>query len=340
MSKKEIKELLGKFLRENYSVYDNLEIKDFKHITEGWETHVYSYKQVFEKDHMKISENRILRIYPGKDSYYKSKKEFNVIKKLYELKYAVPEVYILENQNSPFNQPFIIMERIDGPLMGETFSNSYEVQKEFCKLFVDLHSLDWKHFVSDYSLYESNNILKIKLEEFREIIMNFNLINFLPVMNWLDDGLRNIDSIELGPIHFDFHPFNIILRDPDMKPFVIDWGGFEIIDYRVDLAWTLLLVSTFSSPQMRDIILKEYERVRGFQVKNIEYFDVIACVRRLFSIVVSVNEGAEELGMRPEAGEKMRKELVHIKNVYQLLQERTNLTIRDVNDLISQLESQ
>ena len=49
MSKKEIKELLGKFLRKKYSTYDNLEIKDFKHITEGWETLVYSFNQVFNK---------------------------------------------------------------------------------------------------------------------------------------------------------------------------------------------------------------------------------------------------------------------------------------------------
>ncbi len=127
-----------------------------------------------------------------------------------------------------------------------------------------------------------------------------------------------------------------MLRD-DGKAFVIDWTSIDVGDFRMDLAWTILLISTHGSPEARRIILDEYERIVGYKVEQIEYFDVIACYRRLFGILVSLTTGADKLGMRPEALMSMKQSVDHIRNVYALMYDRTAIAVPEVETLISTL---
>jgi len=55
----------------------------------------------------------------------------------------------------------------------------------------------------------------------------------------------------------------------DGKAFVIDWTSVDLADFRLDLAWTLLLTSTHWSPEVRDIILSEYERIAGKKLSSL-----------------------------------------------------------------------
>jgi len=315
----------------------DLIVEEFCNITDGWETEVFSFKLKSKLSTLPTPKHLILRIYPGQDAYVKSVREFHAMKKLHELKYPVPRVFLLERENSPFNQPFVIMEYISGIIMGERFS-SPEVQRQFVKLFTKLHSLNYRAFVTDTSPYK-NDLVRMRLKDFRNIISHYKRKEYLPVIDWFDHESHKIITNTFSPIHFDFHPYNILIRKEDKKPIVIDWGGFEISDYRIDLAWTLLLVSTYERPQMRDIILKEYERISGEAVNYIEFFEGIMALRRLFSIQASLTNGAEQLGMRPGAGEEMKKNINHIKNVYSLFQDRTEMSIPKIEDLIDQIEN-
>jgi hypothetical protein len=96
-------------------------------------------------------------------------------------------------------------------------------------------------------------------------------------------------------------------------------------------------MSTYGSPESREIVLGEYERAAGHSVEQIAYFDVVACLRRLFSILVSLSAGADKLGMRPGA-EAMMKNVSHIESVYALLGERTGIAIAEVERLLSTLQ--
>jgi hypothetical protein len=65
-----------------------------------------------------------------------------------------------------------------------------------------------------------------------------------------------------------------------------------------------------------------------------EYFDVMASLRRLFSISVSISDGADKLGMRPEAVAMMKRNVSHIKSVYSVLYDRTGVAIPEIESLI------
>ncbi len=63
------------------------EVSEVVRITDGWENDLYSFK-IENEGH---EEELILKIYPGDDAPWKSKKEFNVMRKLYEVGFPVPK---------------------------------------------------------------------------------------------------------------------------------------------------------------------------------------------------------------------------------------------------------
>ena len=117
---------------------------------------------------------------------------------------------------------------------------------------------------------------------------------------------------------------------------VIDWTQIQVSDPRFDLAWTLMLVGAAEGWQWRDRILAEYERLAGAPIQELEWFEVAACGKRLFSVVVSLAAGPEALGMRPEAVELMRQQFGALRNVYQLFMIRTGLRLREVERLLAE----
>jgi aminoglycoside phosphotransferase (APT) family kinase protein len=265
------------------------------------------------------------------------------MKQLYAMGYPVPQVLLLGADGTRFDKPFVIMERIVGRSMG-AISDESPVEKKlelltlFCQMFVDLHALDWRAFAPDTPPYEARDLSTIvghQLSCWQAYTLSLQNDAFAPVFNWLRERLPDVRFGRPSVIHMDYHPYNILIRE-DGAPFVIDWTSAQVSDYRLDLAWTLLLMSTYGHPESREIVLGEYERLAGHRVEQIEYFEAAACLRRLFSILVSLGGGAGRLGMRPGA-EAMMKNVGHIERVYALLRDRTGITVARVEELLSVL---
>lgn len=311
-------------------------------ISNGWESDVYAFKLEEGSARARRREELVLRVYPGEDADRKSAREFEGMRKLYEAGYPVPEVLTRAARvESPFGRPFVIMERIEGKLMWPVLSGaSPEKQREllglFCELFVRLHGLDWTPFADEAARQEiaANPYLFIDrwLAMFRAYESRFSIVGFQPVLAWLEARRDQAVCERPAPIHWDFHPGNLLLR-ADGSAVVIDWTQLEVSDARFDLAWTLLLTGTHESMAWRNMILAEYERLRGTRVKQLEFFEVAACLKRLASVVISLTYGPEKLGMRPEAVPMMRQRLGAIKKVYGLLVERTGIKVAEAEAL-------
>lgn len=340
----EIRGRLLRFYERKLASRENIEISAFMKISDGWENEVYSFTIEYRETAEQTQEDLILRIYPGDGASQKSAREFNGMKKLYELGFSVPEVLILELDDSPFSRPFVIMEKINGRLLGQVFGESSDQKRQklitlFCKMFVDLHALDWRPFAPDPSVYERGDpytFIKHSLSEAQRHIDRFQRNEFAPVLDWLEERYLDVPCERLSVIHLDYHPHNILMRD-DGKAFVIDWTNMQVADFRIDLAWTLLLTSAYGNPEAREIVLGEYERIAGHRIEQIDYFEVAASLRRLLSIAVSLSDGASRLGMRPEAVTLMKQNVDHIKNVYAFLYDRTGIAIPEIEELISTL---
>jgi aminoglycoside phosphotransferase (APT) family kinase protein len=323
-----------------FPTWQEVKVSDLSQISTGWESVVYAFDAEYGPPKERQCEELILRIYPGEDAWDKSAHEFRGMRQLHEVGYPVPRVLILERENSPFDKPFVIMERIAGEMLWPLLFNAPEGGNQelltlFCRLFVELHSLEWGRFINDGTFPDVENpyaFIDYELSGGRAFFVHFPMTGFLPLFEWLEQRRDQVPCHRPSLIHWDFHPGNILLCE-DKSAVVIDWTQLSISDYRFDLAWTLLLIGAYEGMEWRDIILREYERLAGVRTEQLEYFDVFACAKRLLSIAVSLSEGPEKLGMRPDAVAKIRQQLGATEQVYNLLLERTGVRIPEIERL-------
>ena len=318
-----------------------IRISELVPISEGWESDMYSFVAESGFEGARQREELVLRLYLGDDAHAKSAREWRGMGLLHDAGYPVPQVLILERDDSPFGQPFLIMERIRGRQMWPVWFRSPEEKQEelltlFCRTFVRLHSLEWQPFVQNPGSFDTLDpyaLLDRELGKVRPYIDRFPIAGFLPVVEWLEQRRALAACSRPSVIHWDYHPANILLRE-DGSAVVVDWTQIDVSDSRFDLAWTLLLVSTYEGREWHGRILHEYERLAGARVERLAFFEVYACLKRLYSVVASLTYGPETLGMRPAAEAIMRQQLGASQQVYELLLERTGMPVPEVEQLL------
>lgn len=303
----------------------------------GWESDVYAFDAAWDADGGQQSEPLILRIYPGADANEKSVREFHNLAQLKKQDYPVPRVDRLETSvNSPFGKPFLIMERVPGSGMwGPMFRGEPEQRArlldQFCDLFARLHALDPRPF--DPALPEGANAVQHQLERWRPYVGAMPLPGFIPGWEWIARCAPEIANTTFSPCHWDFHPENILV-DEAGGAVVIDWTGLEVTDRRFDVAWTLLLVCSHETETAREPILRGYERHAGITLQDMDFFDAVACFRRLFSVLASLAVGAEKMGMRSGAEEMMRSHARPLRFVYERWLALTGTSITEAEDFL------
>jgi len=318
-------------------------VRDLASISVGWESDVYAFDLASGPPDARLSEALVLRVYPGADAHAKSGREFQGMRQLYAAGYPVPRVLALERDASPFDKPFMIMERVAGEMLWSPLFRSPEPRQSellalFCDLFVRLHRLDWRPFVDDPAAVERGGSYAFVdgwLAEARSILGQFDMPDAAAMLDWLEVRRDRVPCVQPAPVHLDYHPNNILLGR-DGSAHVIDWTQIQVSDPRFDLAWTLMLVGAAEGWAWRDRILAEYECLAGAPIEELDWFEVAACGKRLFSVIVSFAAGPEALGMRPEAVELMRQQFGALRNVYQLFVTRTGLRLREVERLLAE----
>lgn len=309
-------------------------------LAQGWESDIYSFALEREAGEPR-PEELILRVYPGGEAAEKSAREFKVMKRLHGLGYPVPAILAFEPTGSALGDPILIMQKVEGRALSSVLLESpigrkRELIGRFCQMLVDLHALDWQPFVPDLLPHQPAKSIAAWLLWARERLRQLAGTDFEPVVDWLLERSVEVGEAQLSLTHGDYHTKNV-LCPTDRAAFVIDWTQADVIDFRFDLAWTLLLMGMFDGWAMREAILRDYERLAGRRVEHIEYFEVIASLRRLFSIVASLAGGAGSVGLRPGAEAEMRGNQRHIESVYGLLSYRTGITIPPVERLLTEL---
>ncbi|MDI7274467.1 MAG: phosphotransferase [Anaerolineae bacterium] len=306
-------------------------------ISDGWECEVSSFDLESREGGEPRRDGLILRVYPGSDGAAKAAREFGAMRQLHRAGYPAPQVFWLEMEG--WGRPFVVMERIDGRSLGQVIAASSAAERgrllsRFCRMFVELHALDWRPFLPDPVLFQPRGCVALWVEQARDFVDRLRVPEARPVMDWLQAHAPGIRGVRAAVTHLDFHPWNILVR-PDGAAFVIDWTQAGVTDYRLDLAWTLLVTGASLGSEARDLVLGEYERIAGAPVEDLAFFEAAAAAKRVFSIWISLRLGPERLGMRGGAEDLMRRDWHHLRSAYALLQERTGLSLPSVEALIS-----
>ena len=343
MSLELVKQQLEDYYRDAFPHYPDASVSDLVSINEGWESVIYTYKLSIGSGVEKQHQNLVLRIYPGSDAVFKSRREYQGMQALLGLGYLVPRVIHLEQDHSPFEgRPFVLMEYIEGQMMWPVLDQAQpdravELITQFCELFVQLHKLDWRAFVSKEQL-NSHQELFFCVDRFLQMISREtenspDLKAFSPVLDWLEERRNLVPCTGPAPVHWDFHPGNVILK-PDGTAVVIDWTQIQVSDPRFDLAWTLLLAGAYAGENVREMILDEYQRMIGVPVEQLAFFDVASCLKRLGTVMISLSAGADSMGMRPDAVAMMRRDFPALRWVYDFMVDRTGIQVLEIEKLL------
>jgi aminoglycoside phosphotransferase (APT) family kinase protein len=331
----EQKQILERYLEARFRDKAALSITQLDKLRDGWESD--NYILTVEYGATGTYATWVWRIYSGVGSQAKAAQEFASMKKLFAAGYPVPHVLLLETEHSPVNRPFIIMEYIQGEVMWHLLDiapadKQEQLIDQFCQLFVKLHGLDWKQF--DDNLPDDDPFFFIDhwLDDARSVLRNFPQVDASPFLEWVIARRELLTCARPSPAHQDFHPGNVLIKT-DNSAMVIDWTGFDITDFRFDLAWTLVLAHAYGGSGLRDQILQGYQRHAGKPVDQIEVFEAIGCARRLLDLTVSLTQGAQRMGMNAQATEAMRADMESHRRVYRLFFERTGLQIEAFDTL-------
>jgi len=342
MDKKEFETKLRVYYLGHSGLLDP-EVKLEGIIDKGWESEIYIYTLTYGPKSDRSSVKRALRLLTGAN-FTGAKGEYRTLSLLRKAGYPVPQVYELGEPGQAFGQPFIIMQYIQPGEHAYRLPESPEEDRQslraFVALFRQLHTLDWRPFVEnpdeidppDKPFYHFDRQLEIFSDYFSRA--SFNDLD--AAMVWLAEKRERTACERASVVHYDFHPDNI-LEDQDGKLYVVDWTSAEISDYRFDLAWTLTLALAYGGHVRREMILEEYERQLGEAVPELEVFEAAAIVRRLGFVMLSLGQGAEKMGMRPEAAESMRRDKEPLTRLYERLREITRLALPEVQAFLDTL---
>ena len=337
----EIERILEQYLRVKFPDKTDLSITRLDKLTDGWESD--NYLLTVEYGGVpRIRADWVWRIYSGAGSQAKAAREFKCTKKLFAAGYPVARVFLLEVEHSPVGRPFIIMEYIQGEVMWDLLGNcsadkQAQLIDQFCRLFVQLHDLDWKQF--DESLPGNDPFFFIDqwLNDARKMLQKFPDFVGSTFLEWVAARRALLACTRPSPVHQDFHPGNILVS-ADGGATVIDWTNFAVTDARFDLGWTLVLAHAYGGLELRSQIFQGYERHTGKQVEQIEAFEAIACARRLLDLTVSLTQGAQSMGMNAQAVEAMRASMDAHRRVHRLFIEYTGLQIEAFDNLFGNAE--
>lgn len=304
-------------------------VVELDEINMGWETELFTFKT----ENIEGESDLVLRVFSGKSAGKKASKEFDLMKRLGELGYPVPEVYYLDVGGGVIGKPFIVMERLMGGTLDSHY-NSYDeamIQESINKLMgllVNLHGFDASLF-SGLPHLETVSI-KDQIDDYRRACAS-KVPWLSSVIDWLEENKPDKEYLAL--CHNDFHGMNVMM-DTANKAYVIDWGAVRICDPRSDLAWTILLYSTFGGPMFREPIIKTYNRLGGY-TDSLKFFEVLAATRRIVDLT-SVVSGKGTYGLRPDVLELMKEQRDHFKKVHDYLEEITGIRLTELDKILEE----
>lgn len=328
---------LQDYLSIMFSDWAGLEVHNVQNITSGWETEIISFDIRHSVRTHQETKHLIARIYSGALGANRAKSEFDILQSLAVAGFPVPQVFAVETESGVFDGPFIIMERILGTTMLEKMNQDNKALFSkmidlFGKLFVQLHSLDWRKMPvvpEAYLRASPQSVFREHVDGYREHILRHRVGFLSPIVDWLSEHLHEVVLLPISILHRDFHPMNILI-DKEGNPYVIDWTAAMLGDPRIDVAWSMLLAELHLGGELRDMILDSYQNARGEVLQNMDYFIIDACLRRLSDILISLNSGASTLGMRESTSEAMKAGVGLISQMHDTVERITGLRIDEI----------
>ena len=312
-------------------------ISNFNFLASGFESEVYTFEL---QGASSLQRDYILRLFTGEGATEKLLREARALSMLQEAGYPVPALLLQEMDPEILGKPFEIIQKLDGQALWPVLATSAFPQVEqllvrFGSLLAQLHQLDWRSFIENPAVYEKSpgQLLDEIISQYRSLYGKHNLEGFLQIVDWLNTHKHEI-SVQPAVVHQDFHANNVLLS-PEGQFFVIDWTQFAVSDYRLDLAWTLMIMGDLGNPDWKKQIFNAYTSASNRLVEQLDYFHVIVSMKLLASIVIAFTFRPEELGLRAETSSLTKEQHSIFIGLSERIRDTTGLTISELETALA-----
>ncbi|MGY5858656.1 MAG: aminoglycoside phosphotransferase family protein [Candidatus Thorarchaeota archaeon] len=282
---------LMKELMEKQIIPESSKIEVYTQVHGGADTTIF---EIGFKDHSTRYIQRILR-----ETVPKEAAEFEYANQtiLFENGISVPETYFINYPPNSYGRNYYVMKKIEGKGLNEIFLENPEqfddITNKYIQEMIKIHSIDPNLFpliprkdiqkkpytVIDHALAG----VKLKIEKYPDDLAELN-----QVVNWLDEHKKENPCEELVVIHGDYHPFNIIVDD-QQKYQILDWTGINISDFRQDISFATVTLSSAVGQNLAKLFMYKYEQFTGKKVKNLEYFMILSSIWNLMRMYSGLN---------------------------------------------------
>ena len=268
-----------------YPALRNSRMSEFKQIFGGADTTIYGFDLVSDSKSTPL----ILRIYRPAFSD-SAMREFRVLQNLHAEGIGVPRPYLCNENSDATGRAYIIMERIEGPLLSDELYASQskprfnQLLKSFAGNLVAIHSLDWTKaftFLDRYDITENPHLFfTYELAGPKKKLADHRVDALSPVIDWMEANQTKLREPCL--LHADYHAMNILVRNEN-ELVTIDWGNAKLGDFRYDLGFAIMVLNS-TGFDLKEKMVSLYELISGKKVKNIEYFMVLSSLWNLLRI--------------------------------------------------------
>ena len=313
----------------------HVQVFDQGEITEGWETRIHSFTARYEVNGERINEELILRLFPGVNGSRQAAKEFDVMKRVAQRGVPTPRVDFAVTEKTPLGNPFIVMERVQGATLADALQRAsgreaVRLVEAMVDPLVRLHQIPVDELFPsgpEATTEDEFTFVLPELTEMRSAVERYRIEGFEPLLLWLDKTRDEAEPGDICALHNDYHPLNIMVRKDSGELSVFDWSFSGSGDFRLDLAWSALLLGLMAGQRYRKVFIKRYEDISGRRAENFSYFEVLKLGARLITIALWLDEDVE-IPVPKITKDSIRNEYkVHVLNVYDRVKEITRLEI-------------
>lgn len=325
------RERLAAALQSSLPTRPGLELLELAPLGTGWETDLYRVAVRFGAPATPTDEHWVLRQYYGTDHHQRATRDFQLLQRLQRLDISVPVVLqVIENGTKPGSST-IVMEHVAGPNLRQRLADLPDEAilaaiDSMAELLAQIHRAPWRQALPAAAPVSPG----AALQGMRATVERFQLAEFEPHLAWLEQSPPQIAEPPVL-LHNDFHPENLLRREAELV--AIDWSFAAVGDYRMDLAWTVLLVGTMLGERFRQPMLRSYEQQRRSPVEHFEYFEALMLGSRLLTILTWLDERVEipvhRLTRRSLRGDYK----IHVLNPYRRLVQVTGLELPSIEAL-------
>lgn len=315
-------EVLERWLSAAMPAWAPVRIESITEVAGGWESDVYDVRVRDTPSRRDEVDRLALRRYSGNSEV--AQREFDGMRHLFDVGYPVPEVLAVERSADVLGRPFMVMRWVDGEIR-----SWHDADLDgLATLLADLHRLDWRPLHPDSSAVAGDASELVR--EWREALTAFPLDSLAACLDWAAESAGSIRP-QQAIVHLDFHTGNVLIG-PDGSVTVIDWTQVGVADRRLDITWTELLLEMALDRTAAARFRAAYERATE-PLEHMEWFEMASAVKRLFSVLASLELGPEAMGMRPEARERMVADVHTLEIPWRRVKEISGIDVTEARRL-------